>query len=303
MMATTFSTLVQQIMPRFVLQRSLYEVRERPSKAYSWAAFLVANIIVELPYQIFVAILVWACLYYPVFGANQSAERQGLFLLYSIQFQVFTSTFAHMLIAALPDAETAGNIATTMFSLILTFNGVLQPPDNLPGFWLFMWRVSPLTYTIGGLAATTIHEREVRCAQDELAIFDPAQGQTCGEYLQQYLTQAPGSLYNPDATSGCEYCSISNGDQFLAASSIYWDQRWRNFGIGFAYIGFNVMAAIFLYWFVRVRKRGGGGGKKTLGKVFGWFGQAGFWIRHMFVRHGAEEKKDLKRVATSDKIF
>lgn len=49
MMVTTFSTLVQQIMPRFVLQRSLYEVRERPSKAYSWAAFLVANVIVEIP--------------------------------------------------------------------------------------------------------------------------------------------------------------------------------------------------------------------------------------------------------------
>ena len=112
-------------MPRFITQRSLYEVRERPSKAYSWQAFLLANIIVEIPYQIFVGILVWACLYFPVFGANQSSERQGLFLLYSIQFQIFTSTFAHMLIAGLPDAETAGNIATTMFSLIITY--VSQP--------------------------------------------------------------------------------------------------------------------------------------------------------------------------------
>ena len=31
-------------MPRFVTQRSLYEVRERPSKAYSWAASLIANV-------------------------------------------------------------------------------------------------------------------------------------------------------------------------------------------------------------------------------------------------------------------
>lgn len=38
-------------MPRFIIQRSLYEVRERPSKAYSWAAFLIANIVVEIPYQ------------------------------------------------------------------------------------------------------------------------------------------------------------------------------------------------------------------------------------------------------------
>ena len=50
-----------------------------------------------------------------------------------------------MLIAALPDAETAGNIATLMFSMTLTFNGVFQPPNALPGFWIFMYRVSPLT--------------------------------------------------------------------------------------------------------------------------------------------------------------
>lgn len=38
MITTIFTTLVQQIMPRFILQRDLYEVRERPSKAYSWKA-------------------------------------------------------------------------------------------------------------------------------------------------------------------------------------------------------------------------------------------------------------------------
>lgn len=59
-----------------------------------------------------------------------------------------------MLIAALPDAETAGNIATLMFSLTLTFNGVMQPPQALPGFWMFMYRVSPLTYLVDGIAAT-----------------------------------------------------------------------------------------------------------------------------------------------------
>jgi hypothetical protein len=72
--------------------------------------------------------------YYAVFGI-QDSDRQGLILLFCIEFFVFTSTFAHMLIAALPDAETAGKIATLMFSLILVFNGVFQPPTALPGFW------------------------------------------------------------------------------------------------------------------------------------------------------------------------
>lgn len=147
MITTIFTSLVQQIMPRFVLQRDLYEVRERPSKAYSWAAFLIANIIVEIPYQMVLGILVFASYFYPIFtrGGIPDSERQGLILLLLVQFFIFASTFAHMLIAALPDAETAGNIATLMFSLVLTFNGVFQPPNALPGFWIFMYRLSPMT--------------------------------------------------------------------------------------------------------------------------------------------------------------
>jgi ATP-binding cassette subfamily G (WHITE) protein 2 (PDR) len=147
MITTIFTTLVQQIMPRFILQRDLYEVRERPSKAYSWKAFLIANITVEIPYQILLGIMVFASYFYPIYtkGGIPSSERQGLILLLLVQFFVFASTFAHMLIAALPDAETAGKIATLMFSLTLSFNGVFQPPQALPGFWIFMYRVSPLT--------------------------------------------------------------------------------------------------------------------------------------------------------------
>jgi ATP-binding cassette subfamily G (WHITE) protein 2 (PDR) len=46
-----FSQLCQQIMPNFVVQRSLYEVRERPSKTYSWKIFVLSNIAVEIPWS------------------------------------------------------------------------------------------------------------------------------------------------------------------------------------------------------------------------------------------------------------
>ena len=91
MITTIFTSLVQQIMPRFILQRDLYEVRERPSKAYSWKAFLIANIIVEIPYQILLGIMVYASYFYPIYTYNgiPSPQRQGLILLLLVQFFVF----------------------------------------------------------------------------------------------------------------------------------------------------------------------------------------------------------------------
>lgn len=50
-MFTIFGQLVQQIMPNFVTQRSLYEARERPAKTYSWKIFVLSNIVVEIPWN------------------------------------------------------------------------------------------------------------------------------------------------------------------------------------------------------------------------------------------------------------
>lgn len=47
-------TLIQQMIPYFIEHRDLYEVREAPSKMYSWFAFIAAQITSEIPIQIVV---------------------------------------------------------------------------------------------------------------------------------------------------------------------------------------------------------------------------------------------------------
>ena len=133
-----------------------------------------------------------------------------------------------------------------------------------------MYRVSPLTYWVGGIAGTMLHGRQVECSDSESSIFDPPAGQSCQQYLAPYLgAGAPGTLQNPDATSQCRYCALSNADQFLAGSGISWDDRWRNFGIMWAYVVFNLLGAVALYYFFRVRKvkksKSSGGAKKAGG--------------------------------------
>lgn len=46
-----FGQIVEQAMPMFVSQRTLYEARERPAKAYSWVAFLFGCISAELAWN------------------------------------------------------------------------------------------------------------------------------------------------------------------------------------------------------------------------------------------------------------
>jgi ATP-binding cassette subfamily G (WHITE) protein 2 (PDR) len=104
------------------------------------------------------------------------------------------------------------------------------------------------------MVSTLLHDRPVVCSSTETSHFDPPSGQTCGQYLADYLQTAPGVLQNPDATTNCQYCPLSSSDQFLAGSKIYYNERWRNFGIMFAFIGFNIAMAVLSYWAFRVAK-------------------------------------------------
>ncbi|KAG9721672.1 putative ABC multidrug transporter, partial [Aureobasidium melanogenum] len=321
MVCTIFSSLVQQIMPLFVSQRSLYEVRERPSKAYSWKAFLLGNIVVEIPYNIVLAVLVFGSYYYAVQGV-QTSLQQGMVLLFLIEFFIYAGTFAHLCIVAMPDAETAAAIVTLLFAMALLFNGVMQSPTALPGFWIFMYRVSPFTYWVGGIVAAQLHGKPVICSNVETnlamallfngvmqsptalpgfwifmyrvspftywvggivaaqlhgkpvvcsnvetSVFQPPAGQTCGQYLTRYLETSPGYLQNPNARADCAYCALSNASELLAGSNIYYSQVWRNFGIFWAYVVFNIAAAVFLYWLFRVSKFSFSGLKEKMKKA------------------------------------
>lgn len=259
---TVFGQLTQQQMPHFVVQRDLYEVRERPSKVYSWKVFMLSQIIVELPWNTLMSVFMFVCWYYPV-GlyrnaelADQVQERGALAFLFLWAFLLFTSTFTDMVIAGFETAEAGGNIANLLFSLCLIFCGVLATPDSFPRFWIFMYRLSPFTYLVNGMLATALANTEVVCAANELLTFQPPSGQTCAEYMANYISTAGGYLTEAtkNATSDCSFCSISDTNVFLAGVETDYESRWRNFGIMWAFIVFNIFGALGLYWLTRVPK-------------------------------------------------
>ncbi|KAL3427777.1 ABC transporter cdr4 [Phlyctema vagabunda] len=258
MLFTIFGNLVQQIMPHFVTQRSLYEARERPSKTYSWQVFITSNIIVELPWNTLCSVIIFVCFYYPIGmqrnaqAAGQTVERGGLFFLFIWEFLIFTSTFTNMVIAGIETADGGSNLANTIFGLCLVFCGVLASPDALPGFWIWMYRISPFTYLVDGILSTGLANTLVTCSNIELLNFEPPNGSTCGQYMADYITSAGGYLQDTEATSGCQFCTVRDTNTLLARMSLSYGARWRNFGIMWAFICFNAAAAIFFYWWVRV---------------------------------------------------
>jgi hypothetical protein len=182
-------------------------------------------------------------------------ERGALFFLLIWTFLIFTSTFTHMCIAAIETAEEGGNIANLLFSLSLIFCGVLASKTALPGFWVFMYYLSPFTYLASAMLSVGVANTKVVCAANELLKFAPPSGQTCASYMKAYIGVAGGYLQDPEATGECSFCQLSDTNVFLQAVGAKYADRWRNFGILWLYIVFNVAAALALYWLVRMPKK------------------------------------------------
>jgi ABC-type multidrug transport system permease subunit len=108
---------------------------------------------------------------------------------------------------------------------------------------------------MGSILWFVLWDQPVNCRPDELTNFDPPSGQTCGAYLETFLTQYnPGAnLLNPESTSGCQVCSYRSGTDYLRTINITEvTTGWRNVGITGIFV-VSSYAIVFLMMKLRTK--------------------------------------------------
>ena len=118
-----------------------------------------------------------------------------------------------------------------------------------------MYRASPVTYFVSTLLSASIGDKTASCSPTELLTFDPPSGTNCAAYLASYLEATPGGkLLNPQSTTQCQYCILTDTNAVLARFGIAYENRWWHWGVSMSYSIFNVGLAMSLYLALRVRK-------------------------------------------------
>lgn len=244
--------VINQIQEQCMNIRDIFEGRERMSNTYRWWVLVLSQYVVEIPYNFVCGAVMFVCLYFPTradFGVTHSAV---FYLTYGIFLQLFNASFGFMLVWFAPDISSAAVLNSFCYSFIVSFSGVVQPVKLMPGFWTFMWKLSPYTYIIQNLVSAILHKRTVNCAEHEYVRFSPAEGQTCGQYMKNYMSERGGYLLDSDSTSACSYCPYKVADDYLLTIFTKYSNQWRNIGFFFAYIIFNLCACLFLYKVIRL---------------------------------------------------
>jgi ATP-binding cassette, subfamily G (WHITE), member 2, SNQ2 len=102
-MATVISVpLAQQLQVPFISMRDIYEVRERPSRMYSWTALVTSQVLAEIPWNMFASTLYFCCWYFTV-GFPTEATRSGyVYLALGVLFPWYYTTVGQVCFIKFP---------------------------------------------------------------------------------------------------------------------------------------------------------------------------------------------------------
>lgn len=249
-------TIVNSVVPKFYMNRALWEAREYPSRIYGWVAFCTANVICEIPAAIVTALVYWLLWYYPV-GLPTDSSSAGYVFLMTVLFFLFQASWGQWICAFAPSFTVISNVLPFFFVMVNLFNGVVRPYSAYPAFWKYwMYYVNPMTWWLRGVFSSILPSTKVECSPVEAAHFNPPPGQTCGQYAGNFVANIAraGYLVNPDATSDCSYCPYRDGREYMHTLNVHDDDKWKCFGIFLAFVIINYMLVYFFTYTVRVRR-------------------------------------------------
>ena len=111
-----------QMQVPYIAMRDIYEVRERHSRMYSWTALVTAQMLVELPLNVFGSSLYFLCWYWTV-GFPTSRAGFTYFML-GVWSPLYYTTIGQAVGSMSPNPE----IASLLFSFLFSFVLILYVP-------------------------------------------------------------------------------------------------------------------------------------------------------------------------------
>lgn len=134
MTLTISPPLIQQLQPRFMNARNIYDNREANSKIYSWIAFVTAAVVSEIPYRIVAGTLYWCSWYWATWFPRGTYPSAVMWIWIQL-FGLFYLGFGQAIASFSPNELLASLLVPVFFLFVVSFCGVVVPYAGLPYFW------------------------------------------------------------------------------------------------------------------------------------------------------------------------
>lgn len=278
--------IINSIVPKFYINRSLWEFREYPSRIYGWVAFCTANVVCEVPAAIVSSVIYYVLWYFPV-GLPTDASSAGYVFLMSMLFFLFMASWGQWITAFAPSFTVIANTLPFFFVMVSLFNGIVRPYSAYPVFWKYwMYYANPITWWLRGVLSATLPSVDpIVCAAQETTRFHPPSGKSCAEYAGEYIKEIGAGYLMPSSDANiCEYCPYKNGSEYMGNLNVHPDDKWHCFGIFLSFVVINWFLVYFMIYTVRIR-----GWSFGIGWVFGLLGAGVQAVKNLFKKKEVQQ--------------
>ena len=132
MTLTISPPLIQQLQPKYLQFRKLYESREANSKIYSWLAFTTGAVLVELPYSLLAGTLYFMCWWWGALGRGATRFESGYTWMLLMLFEIYYVGFGQAIASFSPNELLASLLVPIFFLFVVSFCGIVVPFPALP---------------------------------------------------------------------------------------------------------------------------------------------------------------------------
>ncbi|KAF2073524.1 hypothetical protein CYY_005173 [Polysphondylium violaceum] len=209
-------------------QREVFYI-QKDGKYYNTMAFFLSLIFAEIPISI-IETVIFTTLVYWMCGLQANAEKFIYFVLLNFVADISFQSFFKMVSAFSPTHTIAAVLAPAILAPFLLFSGFMAPKPSIPGWWIWIYWMSPIKYGFEGLMSNEHHGLAYHCAPEEL--------------VPSPLTPKFNDSVDDGGYGGFQVCPASNGDYFLNTLGMPQNNwfKWIDLAIVAAFgIGFSII--------------------------------------------------------------
>ncbi|KAM9981256.1 hypothetical protein ACTFIY_003555 [Dictyostelium cf. discoideum] len=209
----------------FFDQRQVF-YSERAWKYYNTITYFLSMIVTDLPMSI-VEVLIFSNFVYWMTGLNKTWDRFIYFFLTCLVCDVMSLSIIRCVCSFTETKYGASAISPAVVSPFILMCGYMKHSNEIPGWWIWLYWISPIHYGFEGLLLNEHSGLDYHCSPDEL--MPPP-------FLPTFNTSFPVGF------EGNQVCPITKGEQILDSIGFHTEfyYRWVDLAI--------ISAFTLLFW-------------------------------------------------------
>ncbi|CAH9121025.1 unnamed protein product [Cuscuta epithymum] len=173
------------VQPIVSIERTVF-YRERAAGMYSSLPYAAAQGLVEIPY-ILAQTIIYGIITYFMINFERTIEKFLLYLVFMFLTFTYFTFYGMMAVGLTSNQQTAAVMSSAFYSLWNLLSGFLVPKPSIPGWWIWLYYISPISWSLRGIISSQLGDVETE-------VVGPGYKGTVKEYLRVSLGYGPGMI-------------------------------------------------------------------------------------------------------------